>query len=119
MQDYKKLLVWSKAHELTLNIYKVTKTFPKEEMYGLTSQIRRASSSIAINIVEGCGRIGILDKANFMQIAFASAQETEYLLFLCSELEYVKVESYSILEKNIVEIKSMLNSLINKIRTKR
>jgi four helix bundle protein len=116
MQDYKKLLVWSKAHKLTLNIYKVTKVFPKEEVYSLTSQLRRASSSVAVNIVEGCGRKTKLDKANFMQIAFSSAQETEYLIFLCTELEYLNAETYKVLEKEIVEIKIMLTALMKRIR---
>lgn len=116
MQDYKKLLVWSKAHELILRVYKVTKGFPKEEIYSLTNQVRRSSSSVAINIVEGCGRRTKLDKAHFMQIAFASAQETEYLFFLCTELEYMNNETFMVLEKEVVEIKSMLNALIKKIR---
>jgi len=116
MQDYKKLLVWSKAHELTIKVYKATKLFPKEEIYGLVSQLRRGSSSIAINIVEGCGRRTNLDKANFMQIAFASAQETEYLLFLCTELEYMNEETYTSLEKVVKEIKMMLTALMKKIR---
>ncbi len=88
-----------------------TKVFPKEEVYALTNQIRRASASVAINIAEGCGRITKLDKARFMQIAFASAQETDYLLFLCTELSYLKSETYKVLAKEVVEIKSMLNAL--------
>ena len=116
MQDYKKLMVWSKAHKLTLSVYKETNIFPKEEIYALTNQIRRASSSVAINIAEGCGRRTMLDKAYFMQIAFASAQETEYLLFLCTELEYLKSETYMVLENEVVEIKIMLTALMKKIR---
>jgi four helix bundle protein len=116
MQDYKKLLVWSKAHKLTLSVYKETNVFPKEEVYALTNQLRRASSSVAINIVEGCGRSTKLAKAYFMQIAFASAQETEYLLCLCTDLEYMKSETYMVLEKEVITIKSMLNALIKKIR---
>lgn len=116
MQDYKKLIVWSKAHELTINVYKKTKVFPKEEIYALTSQMRRATASIAINIVEGCGRRTKQDKAHFMQMAFASAQEVEYLLFLSTELEYLNAETYKVLEVEIIVIKSMLNSLIKKIK---
>ena len=116
MQDHKKLIVWEKAHELTLNVYKVTKGFPREEIYALTSQIRRASSSVAINIVEGCGRKTNLDKAHFMQMAFSSAQETEYILFLSFELGYLDAETFSVLEKQATEIKTMLNALIKKIR---
>lgn len=116
MQDHKKLIVWRKAHELTLNVYKETKIFPKEEIYALTSQIRRASSSVAINIVEGCGRKTSGDKAHFMQIAFSSAQETEYILFLSFELGYLNAETYNVLEKQVIEIKTMLNALIKKIK---
>jgi four helix bundle protein len=69
MQDFKNLKVWQKSHELTLEIYKVTASFPKEELFGLTSQIRRASSSISANIAEGCGRQSDADFARFLQIA--------------------------------------------------
>lgn len=94
MQDFRKLLVWEKSHKLTLSIYNLTHSFPKEEMYGLTSQIRRASSSVPINIAEGCGRGSDADFARFLQIAFGSVSETEYLLLLCFELGYFSKKKY-------------------------
>lgn len=82
MKDFKKLIVWKKAHEMTLNIYRTTKSFPKDEVYGLTSQLRRAASSIPANIAEGCGRNSDAELARFLQIAAGSASEVEYHLLL-------------------------------------
>lgn len=82
MRDFKKLNVWQKAHALTVHVYKATYDFPREELYGLTSQIRRASVSIPANIAEGCGRGSEADFCHFLQIAFGSASELEYHLFL-------------------------------------
>src|SRR5688500_19694656 len=82
MKDFRQLKVWEKAHQVALAIYKATKEFPKEELYGLTSQIRRASMSIPTNISEGCGRNTDAEFARFLQIAMGSASETEYQLLL-------------------------------------
>ena len=82
MQNYKDLQVWKKSHELTLEIYKVTKSFPKEEIFALVSQLRRASASIPTNIAEGSGRFTKKDFASFLQISLGSAQEVEYLILL-------------------------------------
>ena len=82
MKDFRQLKVWDKSHELALSIYRATKDFPKEELYGLTSQIRRASMSIPTNIAEGCGRNTDADFARFLQMAMGSASETEYHLLL-------------------------------------
>ncbi len=82
MQDFKKLQVWAKSHDLTLRMYELTSQFPREEIYGLTSQIRRACASIPTNIAEGCGRKSSADFARFLQIAMGSASETEYLILL-------------------------------------
>lgn len=89
MQDFRKLKVWEKAHDLTLLIYKISKNFPKEEMFSLTSQIRRASSSIPTNIAEGCGRGTDKDFARFIQISMGSASELEYLIWLSIDLKYI------------------------------
>ena len=78
MQDFRQLRVWQLAHELTLDVYRITKSFPKDEQYGLTSQLRRCSSSIAANIAEGCGRGSDSEFARFLQIAMGSACEFEY-----------------------------------------
>ncbi len=92
MKDFKSLLVWDKAHLLVLEIYKIE--LPKEELYGLSSQIRRAGSSIPTNIAEGCGRGSDLDFKRFLQIAFGSACEVEYLLILCKDLEYIQQDHF-------------------------
>jgi four helix bundle protein len=89
MQDFRQLKVWEKAHHLALEVYKATSTFPKEEIYGLTSQLRRASGSIPTNIAEGCGRNTDADFARFLQIAMGSASETEYQLILAYDLEFL------------------------------
>lgn len=115
MKDFRDLVVWEKGHQLTLKIYTLTVHFPKEELYGLTSQIRRAASSIPINIAEACGRGSNADFARFLQMSMGSASETEYLILLCQELGYISDPTE--LTKEIKEIKKMLASLINKAKT--
>lgn len=116
MQNYKDLQVWKKSHELTLEIYKITKGFPKEKIFGLVSQLRRSGSSIPTNIAEGSGRFTQKDFANFLQISLGSSQETEYLILLSKELNYISEADFIILNKSIGEIKAMLISLIKKVR---
>lgn len=116
MQNYKDLKVWTKSHEITLKIYNLTKVFPREEMYSLTNQVRRCSSSIPANIAEGCGKNGKNDFARFLNIALGSANETEYFLLLAKDLGYLKIDDHIQLEKSINEIKAMLISLIQKVR---
>jgi four helix bundle protein len=116
MQNYKDLKVWDKAHQLTLQVYKATKTFPKDELYSLTNQLRRAISSIPANIAEGCGKKSQNDLANFLNIALGSANEAEYFLLLSKDLEYLPLDQYVILYDNVNEVKAMLISLINKVR---
>jgi len=116
MQNYKDLLVWKKAHQLTLEIYKTVSTYPKEEIYSLVSQLKRASSSIATNIAEGTGRFSQKDLTHFLQIALGSSHEVEYLLLLSKDLGFINNEIYIQLEKNVNEIKAMLISLIKKVR---
>jgi four helix bundle protein len=116
MQDFRNLKVWEKAHRLTLDVYKISADFPSEEKYGLTSQLRRASSSIATNIAEGCGRDSKSQMKNFAQIAMGSASEVEYLLLLCRDLGFLRLETYVLLDKSVVEVKRMLSSYIISIR---
>lgn len=116
MKDFKNLTVWKQSHQLTLNIYSISKDFPKEEMYGLTNQLRRAASSISINICEGCGRGSDADFSRYLQISMGSASETEYLLILCKELGYIQIGLEPILNA-VQDIKKMLSSLINKVKT--
>lgn len=116
MQNYKELKVWGKAHLFTLEVYKVSDKFPKQEIYGLTNQLRRASASIAANIAEGCGKNSKLDFANFLNISLGSSNEAEYFVLLAKDLNYMGVEEYEFLTKLINEIKAMLIALIQKVR---
>ena len=119
MKDFRQLKVWEKAHIVTLSVYKESGNFPKEELYGLTSQIRRASVSIPSNIAEGCGRKTDADFARFVQISMGSATEVEYQLLLAHDLKYIKDEIYSELHKNVEDIKRMLASLLKTLRSNR
>ena len=119
MKDFRQLTVWGKAHQLALAIYKATKEFPKEELYGLTSQIRRAGMSIPTNIAEGCGRNTDADFARFLQMAMGSASETEYQLILARDLEFISNENYERLHNDVEEVKRMLASLLKTLRADR
>src|SRR5690606_27011238 len=92
MRDFKKYDIWQLSHSLTVEIYQLTYNFPKEEMYGLASQIRRATSSVPTNISEGCGRTSDKEFSHFLNIALGSANETEYLLILSKDLQYIDIE---------------------------
>ncbi len=116
MQDFRNLKVWKKAHEVALKTYKLTESYPKGELYGLTSQFRRAAVSISANIAEGCGRGSDPDFARFLQIAMGSASELEYELLLSRDLGYLKSEDQEKLNADIHEIKQMLASLLKKLR---
>ena len=115
MKNYKNLLVWKKAHQLTLDVYKVTTGFPKEEMFGLISQVKRSSSSIPTNIAEGCGRNSEKDFSRFLIIAFGSANELEYQIILSTDLNFLTLENSKTLLYQVEEIKKMLSSLIKKL----
>ena len=116
MENFKKLKVWSKAHELTLLIYQRTRSFPKDEMYGLTSQIRRASASIGANIAEGCGRRSDPEMRRFIQIARGSASELEYHLLLANDLHFLATDEFAAMESNILEIQRMLAALAQRLQ---
>jgi four helix bundle protein len=119
VKDFRELKVWEKAHRLALSVYRLTREFPAQEQYGLTSQIRRAAVSIPTNIAEGCGRNGDAELARFLDIAFGSASELEYLVQLCRELEILKPESSPQLHADVVEVKRMLSSFLQKLRAER
>ena len=119
MKDFRTLDVWRKAHDLTLAVYTITKAFPKEELYGLTSQMRRASSSIATNIAEGCGKRTDADFARYLQNAFGSANELEYLLLLAFDLRFLKKADFEVLSNNTIEIKKMLAAFLRKLNADR
>lgn len=117
MQNYKNLLVWQKAHLLVKEVYVVSNAFPKDELYGITSQLRRAAVSIPTNIAEGSGRGSDADFKRFLRIAFGSTSEVEYLIFLSKELHFIPESQAASIEKQVIEIKKMLSSLINKIKS--
>ena len=120
MKDFRKLLVWEKAHQLTLSIYHVTATFPSEETYGLTSQMRRAASSIPSNIADGCGREGDAELSRFCTIARGSASELEYqILLLSRDLKLMISDDYEQLTQQAVEIKRMLTVLVQKLNAEK
>jgi four helix bundle protein len=103
MPNYKKLLVWQKAHELAINIYKLTEDFPKTEKFGIISQLRRSALSVPTNIVEGYGRRSKTELSRFIDIARGSLAETEYLLEFSREIGYIKT--------HIVDIKSIIEEV--------
>lgn len=119
MRDFRQIKVWAKAHDLTLEIYRLTSSFPREELYGLTSQLRRASASIPANIAEGFGRGGNVELARFLQIGMGSAYEVEYHALLAKDLGLIKAEPYHRLETHVVEVKRMLAALLVKVRAER
>lgn len=116
MQDFTKLDVWQRAHSMTLDLYRKTKTFPRDEMYGLSSQIRRSASSIGANIAEGCGREGEAELGRFLQIALGSASELQYHLILARDLAYVPSNDYERVAAEVTGVKKMLTSLVQKVR---
>jgi four helix bundle protein len=115
MEDFKDLRVWEKAYELTLSVYKQTGCFPKGEMYGLTSQLRRAASSVGANIAEGCGRRSDPEMKRFLQIARGSANEVEYHLLLARDLRYVSADDFKDLEALVLEVQRMLASFVRRL----
>lgn len=116
MQDFRSLKVWQKGHQLTLAIYKATTKFPKDELFGLTAQTRRASASIPANIAEGCGRSGKAELGRYLQISMGSASEVEYHLLLAHDLGLLNDADHKRLESLVVELKRMISSFIVSLR---
>ncbi|SPF47568.1 S23 ribosomal protein [Candidatus Sulfotelmatobacter kueseliae] len=115
MKDFRRLKVWEKAHFLTLDVYKVTARFPREELYGLTSQLRRCSASMGANIAEGCGKEGNREIHRFLQIASGSASELDYHLLLARDLNYLTETDYQRVGKQLLEFRRMLTALLQKV----
>lgn len=118
MKDFHELKVWQKAHSLTLAVYDVTASFPRSELYGLTSQHRRSSASIAANLAEGCGRGGDAEFGRFCSIARGSANELEYHLLLARDLKLLQDREHDQLVGRAVELQRMLRGLIQKLKAK-
>ena len=116
MQDFRKLIVWEKAQELTLHIYKATRKFPTDEKFGLIAQMRSASSSMGANIAEGCGRGSQREFLRYLYIATGSAFEIENHILLAQQLDYLDEKSAASLIEGVVEIKKILSGLIRKVK---
>jgi four helix bundle protein len=116
MQNFRNLRVWKKSHRLTLDVYAVSKAFPRDEIFGLTTEMRRASASIGMNIAEGCCRKGDAEEGRFLQIAMGSASEPEYQFLLAHDLKYLQNPAYDCLAAQVVEVKKMLSSLMQKVK---
>ena len=116
MKGFKELKVWQKAHAMTIAVYDMTRAFPREELYGLTSQLRRSASSIGANIAEGCGRRSDGEVARFLQIARGSASEIEYHILLARDLHYLREEQFRELSHQADELQRMLTALIQRFR---
>lgn len=115
MNSYKDLTVWQKAYQLSLMIYSASKLFPKEEIFGITSQMRRASVSIISNIAEGNARGGRKEYIQFLWIAFASGAELEAQTLLCKDLGLINEKDYITISSLLTEVMKMLNVLIKKL----
>jgi four helix bundle protein len=118
VKNYKELLVSRKAHQMTLDIYSATRSFPKEELYGLTSQLRRSAASIGANIAEGSGRRSNNEICRFLQISRGSASETEYHLLLARDLKFLRDEDFRKLSREADELQRMLTALIQSFHPK-
>ena len=118
MKDFKELRVWQKAHSLALEVYQATRSFPRDEIYGLTSQIRCAALSVGANIAEGCGRRSDGEFARFLQIARGSASELEYHLLFARDLKLITNDAHQDFEKKLGEVQRMLTSLVTSIAGK-
>lgn len=116
MRDFRDLKVWEKADALALEVYRATRAFPPDELYGLTTQVRRNVSSIAANIAEGCGRDGDGELARFLRIAMGSASELEYHLLLARDLAWLPRAEYDRLTADLTEVKRMLATFIRRLR---
>src|SRR3954469_20664597 len=119
MKSFRDLKVWEKSHELALASYDATANFPKQEMFGLVSQIRRCASSIPANIAEGCGRRGNGEFHRFLQISSGSASELDYHLLLARDLKFLSPEDYETIRELLVHVRRMLTSLIAKVDSDR
>lgn len=118
MQDFRNLKVWKRAHHVVLDVYRWTTSFPAEERYGLTSQVRRSAVSVPSNIAQGCGRGSDADFARFAQVAMGSACELEYQLLLAHDLQLLSKADYRKLSHDVQDVRRMLNGLLKKLTAK-
>jgi four helix bundle protein len=114
MRNYRDLQVWNKAHKLTLELYRVSQGFPREEIYGVTSQLRRAAVSIGANLAEGCGRRTSTELARFVRIAMGSASELDYHLLLSKDLGFMN-NDFALASAGLTEVRKMLTSFLSSV----
>jgi len=115
MRDFKNLEIWKRSHLFTLKVYSITKSFPREEVFGLSSQMRRSSSSIPTNIAEGSGRNTNPQFAHFLHISSGSCSEIQYQLILSKDLAYISEEVFEELHSEIIEIRKMIYNYVSKL----
>jgi len=119
LKNYKELKVWQKSYQSCLEVYRITRAFPKEEIYGLTSQIRRAAVSIPSNIAEGYGRKTTPEYIRSLYVAYGSSCELETQILLSYDLGYIKAEYMKKIQEEIGEVERMLKALIKSLENKR
>lgn len=116
MRDHTKLRAFELADKLVVAVYTITKSYPKEEMYGLVNQIRRAAVSVPSNIVEGCSRESQIEYLRFLEISFGSLRELHYQISLSNKLQYIQTNAFEIIEKQLIETEKVLSALIRSLR---
>ena len=119
MRNFRELRVWDEAHKLTLTLYEDTEEFPRKEMFGLTSQIRRAAASIGANLAEGCGRQTDGELSRYVQIAMGPASELEYHLLLSRDLGFIRKSSYEKAQTRLTSVRKMLMALHQTLQSSR
>src|SRR6478672_4517313 len=115
MRNYRDWQVWKKAHDLTLELYRISRGFPREEVYGITSQLRRAAVSIGANLAEGCGRRTSTELARFVRIALGSASELDCHLLLSRDLGFMAADEFTRALSTLTEVRKMLTSFLNSV----
>ena len=116
MRNFQELSIWQRSHSLTLKIYEITRSFPSDEIFGVTSQMRRSSSSVPTNIAEGCGRESNADLIRFLTIASGSVSELQYQILLSKDLGYINQSIYLEITNETIEIRKMIYSFIQKLK---
>jgi four helix bundle protein len=116
VKEYRHLQVWARSHALTLELYRATRTFPRDEMFGVTSQLRRAAASIAANIAEGCGRDGDAELRRYLSISLGSACELDYFILLATQLGYLSTEEGSKFGSEALQLRRMLGTFIRRLK---
>jgi four helix bundle protein len=119
MQNFRDIKVWQRGHQLTLDVYRMTNTYPKSELFALTSQMGRAAMSIPANVAEGCVQSSDAGFAKFLYYSLGSASELEYYSELSKDLEFIKPNTYETFLKNVTEVKRMITPFIKKLKAER